>query len=298
LNGRSDGAGSEKLQTQLTSHKRRPFDFAQRKKLALRQRKSFEAYEPPEGGPVAEPGRRVGGELLDGGAAGAEAGFDGTLQSFAFVEGAKDGELFPLETAEIHGVVRAMDGEIGGSGLEARDSRDLLAFLALGHGVAGNVGTGIVLDGEEKVVDGKVKVEQANERLKLEAKLGGICALQRIKTHRRLGGGIESFDLRPFQANHVESELLAVAGITSMFAKPGFEARAEIAHGERTRRAIDEIGFGKSIEAAVAENGAKTRKVIGEAVENAEPVLPIVDFEALERAETVVRPDDARGDFC
>jgi hypothetical protein len=73
-----------------------------------------------------------------------------------------------------------------------------------------------------------------------------------------------------------------------MLAEPGFELRAEVAHGEGARGAIAQIGFREDIEAAVTQDGAEARKILGEAVQNAEPVLAIVDFEALERREPVV----------
>ena len=165
--------------------------------------------EPAESGPVAEPGGSVGGLLLDGSAAFAEAGFDGALQRFAMVEGGEDGELFPFETPEIDHVVDAMDGEMGGNRQEAGDGGNFFAFLTLGHGVAGHVGTGIVLDGEEQIVDRIAKIEQANVGLKLEAKPGRIGMSQDFEANRGQGGRVEGFDFGPFEADHVESELEA-----------------------------------------------------------------------------------------
>jgi len=84
--------------------------------------------------------------LLDRGAALAEADFDGALECLTPLQSCEDSELFPLQAPEIHHVVDAMHGEPRGNGFEAGDGGDFLAFLALGHGVAGNVGAGVMLD--------------------------------------------------------------------------------------------------------------------------------------------------------
>ncbi len=90
--------------------------------------------------------------------------------------------------------------------------------------------------------------------------------------------------------------MLARAGVFRMLAEPGFELRTDVAHGERSRRAIDQIGFGDFIEGAGAEDGAEAGKIFGEAGQDAEPVLAIVNFQALERSEAIVGLDDFIGD--
>jgi hypothetical protein len=135
-------------------------------------------HEPAEGGPVVEPAGSVGGSLLDGSAACAEAGLDGAREGAAFMESGEDAELFPFEAAEIDAVVDAMNCQVRGNRLETRNGGNFFAFLALGHGVAGNVGAGVVLDGEEKIVDGIAEIEEPNVGLELQTKLGGIRALQ------------------------------------------------------------------------------------------------------------------------
>jgi hypothetical protein len=50
------------------------------------------------------------------------------------------------------------------------------------------------------------------------------------------------------------------------------------------------------IEAAVAENGANAGKILGEAGENAEPILAVIDFQAFEGSEAVVGLDETGGD--
>jgi len=95
---------------------------------------------------------------------------------------------------------------------------------------------------------------------------------------------------------HGLGEMLARAGEFRMFAEPGFELRTDVAHGERSRRAILQIGFGDFIKGAGAQDGAKAGKIFGEAGQDAEPVLTVVNFQALERSEPVVGLDDFIGD--
>jgi len=63
-----------------------------------------------------------------------------------------------------------------------------------------------------------------------------------------------------------------------------------------------EIGAGQSVEFPIADDGPQARIIIIEAVENAEPVLAVVDLQAFERREAVVGLDDRVGDddrrFC
>ena len=126
--------------------------------------------------------------------------------------------------------------------------------------------------------------------------MAGFAPARAAAVNRRLGGGVKGFDFRPFEADHIESELEAARGVARMFCEPGFEARAEVAHGEGARGAIDEVVLGEGVEAAIAEDGAETGKIVGKGVENAEPVLAIVDFEALEGSEAIIGLDDSLGD--
>src|SRR5277367_235067 len=80
-----------------------------------------------------------------------------------------------------------------------------------------------------------------------------------------------------------------------MFFQPAHQARAEIAQREGPRWAIDQIRLGHGIEAAASEHGAHAGKILGEGREDAEPVLAIVNFQALERSEAVVGLDNLIG---
>src|SRR5271166_28754 len=174
-----------------------------------------------------------------------------------------------------------MDRQIDGSWFQASNGGNFFAFLAFLHGVTGDVSGGVMLDGEEQVVDGVMQIEKTDERLQTEAKLRGMGSGECGGGDRWLGGGVKSFDFGPFEADHVEGELQAAGGIAWMLVEPGFEARTEIAHGERARGAIDEIVFRKRVKAAVAEDGAEAWKIVGEGVQDSKPILAIVDFETV-----------------
>ena len=232
--------------------------------------------------------------------AGAEGGDYGAFQGATLLEILQDGELFPFQATEVDGVVDAVNGEIDGSGFEARDGGNFFVLLALVHGitscVVGDVGGRIVFDGEEEIVDRIVEIEETYIRLQAEAEFCGIGGDESGGRYGRQGGAIEGFDFGPFETDHIDSELHAAGGIARMFAEPGFEAEANVAHGERARRAIGEVMLRELIEAAIAENGAKAGKIVGEAVEDAEPILTIVDFETFEGREAIVGFDDFVGD--
>jgi len=221
---------------------------------------------------------------------------DGLFEGTAALQGFKDGELFPFEAAEIDGVVDAMDSEIDRSGFETGYGRNLFALLTLFHGVAGDFEGGIAPDREEQVVHGIMQIEKVNVGLQAKTKFGGIGANENRGGDRRFGGAVEGFDLGPFEANHVDSELVTACSVARVFAEPGYEAGAEVAHGEGTRGAVGEVVLGEPIKTTITENRAQAGEIVGEGVEDAEPVLAIVDFEALEGGEAVVGLDDFAGD--
>jgi hypothetical protein len=53
--------------------------------------------------------------------------------------------------------------------------------------------------------------------------------------------------------------------------------------------------LGEGVEATIAENGAEAREIVGEGIEHAEPILAIVDFEALKGSEPIVGLNEACG---
>ena len=166
----------------------------------------------------------MSGALVRRNRAGAEARDDGALESVTFAESVEDCVFLALKAAEIDGVVEAMDREKDRCGFEARNGGNFFAFLALGHGVAGDVGGGVVLDGEEEVVNGIAEIEEADVGLEAETEYSGIGAGEGVGGDRRERSGVEGFDFGPFEPDHVEGEYLAAARVLRMFAEPGFEA--------------------------------------------------------------------------
>src|SRR5579863_10182232 len=77
--------------------------------------------------------------------------------------------------------------------------------------------------------------------------------------------------------------------------QPTYEARAQITQGERPRRALGEIGSGKTLEGALAEYGAQPREVVIERIQSAIPIASAVDFQALQGSEPAVRRDEFGG---
>ena len=194
----------------------------------------------------------------------------------------QEGEFFYFQATEIDCVFEAMNGQVDRRGFQARYGGNFFAFLAFLHGVAGDVGGRIVFYGEEKIVYRETKIEKANVWLKAEAKFCWSYIGQCSGGERSFAGPIERFNFGPLEANHVDRELIAAAGVARMFAEPGFESRAKIAHREGTRRAIGQIVFRECVEAAIAEDRAQAGEIVGEGVENAEPILAVVNFEAFE----------------
>jgi hypothetical protein len=116
-------------------------------------------HKPAQGRPILEPRSDVRSTFGNGHFAGAESSDDSALEGPTLLQILQNGELFAVETAEIDHIVDAVNREIDRCGLKARDCGNFLAFLALFHSVAGHVGRRILFYGQEKIVDGIVKVE-------------------------------------------------------------------------------------------------------------------------------------------
>src|SRR5258708_37493989 len=93
---------------------------------------------------------------------------------------------------------------------------------------------------------------------------------------------VEGFDVRPFEANHIESKHAPVAYPPWILAQPGFQLRAQVSKREGARRTFRKIGLAHGFESLPAKNSPQAGKVLGQARENTKPVLSIVDFEAFE----------------
>ena len=72
-------------------------------------------------------------------------------------------------------------------------------------------------------------------------------------------GAVESFDMRPFQPNHVEREGQILAREFGMLRQPVFEPRTEVSQGKRLRGAIGQIGLREPLKGPIAEHRAQAR---------------------------------------
>src|ERR1700678_253515 len=77
--------------------------------------------------------------------------------------------------------------------------------------------------------------------------------------------------------------------------QPTREAFAQITQGERARRALGEIGSGKTLEGLRAEYGAHPWEVVIERIQSSIPIASAVDFQALQGSEPAVRRDEFSG---
>src|SRR5580693_9543132 len=106
-----------------------------------------------------------------------------------------------------------MDSEKNGAGLELGDGADALAFVAFVERVACDVEiVGILANLEQQFIHGIAQSEQADVRSQTETELGGIHACEILWLERWLSETVECFDIGPFQACHVQGEILALAG--------------------------------------------------------------------------------------
>ena len=106
---------------------------------------------------------------------------------------------------------------------------------------------------------------------------------------------IEGFDVCPFKSSHRDRRFSVGRRVLWIFAQPRDERVAEVAQGKGARRISFEVCAHKFFETARADNGLEAGEVFFEGGEKTEPVLSVVDFEALEGRETVVGLDEGVG---
>src|SRR5258708_7010856 len=90
---------------------------------------------------------------------------------------------------------------------------------------------------------------------------------------------------------HIESKHAPIANPARILSQPGFQLRAEISERKGARRTFRKVSLAHGFESPPAENGSQAGKVLGQASENAKPVLAIVDFQAFEGSQRVIRLD-------
>ncbi len=93
--------------------------------------------------------------------------------------------------------------------------------------------------------------------LEVEAEAGGVAALELSDGEGRAGGVVEGFDVGPFEAGQVEGEAGGAAAD-----EEGDEALAEVAKVETGGGMAGEIGEGKGVKGAIAEDGAEAGKIV------------------------------------
>src|ERR1700678_2051344 len=136
------------------------------------------------------------------------------------------GEFFAIEAAEVNVFVEAMYGEKNGAGLELGDCANAFAFVAFVERVAGDSEiVGILAHLEQQFIHGIAQSEQADVRLQPQAQLGGIHAREILWLERWLPETVECLDIGPFQARHVQGEMLALPGQYGMLWQPVHQAR-------------------------------------------------------------------------
>src|SRR5580700_385697 len=116
-----------------------------------------------------------------------------------------------------------------------------------------------------------------------------------VGVERGLFLGVEGFDMRPFEAHHVAGQLSVGTDEIRVKLEPGFEARTEVAQRERLRGTFCQVGAHQRVEFGSADNGLEAGEILFEAGVETEPVLPVVNFEALEGGEAVVGANDRVG---
>src|SRR6266478_9990968 len=114
--------------------------------------------------------------------------------------------------------------EENGFTLEFGDGGNLLALATFAEGVAEEFGVVIeFFDFEHQRIDRVLEFQESYIGLQREAEIascgfGNVGGLQRF-----VSSPVESFDVRPFQTNHIESDGLIRACPLSIFFEPGFE---------------------------------------------------------------------------
>src|SRR5579872_3034236 len=239
--------------------------------------------EPSERGPRLKICLNRSGALFKRHLTSAKCAFERVSEFFAFTQSLEHGEFFRLDAAEIHGIVDPVHNEVNRLRLELRGGANMPFLTLFGEGVAGEIGVFVFFaDGKKKVVDGIREIEQPDVWLQLKRECRSVGAGEIFGAQRGLGFVIEGFDVSPLKPSDVEREDLVLPCPLGMGAQPRFHLRAEVAKRERNGWAIDDVGLAHRIELLFTEDGTQARKIFAQRREQAEPILPIVDFEAFE----------------
>ena len=90
----------------------------------------------------------------------------------------------------------------------------------------------VLANREQQIIDWISHFEQRDMRLQRELRVFAKPS-ERLRTQRRQIGGIESFNVCPFQLEHVGRERIAIASELPMIIQPLRQPRSEIAERKR-----------------------------------------------------------------
>src|SRR4029077_11726262 len=129
------------------------------------------------------------------------------------------------------------------------------AFAPFAESVAEKFGVVVeFLDFEHERIDRVAEFQELYVGLQRESEIascgfGNVGRLQRL-----VSGAVESFDVCPFQTNHIESDGLFRARPLRICSEPGFKVTAKITKGKRMGRAGDQVSLAQRFEAAISED--------------------------------------------
>src|SRR6267378_1649425 len=222
-----------------------------------------------------------------------ESQLDGALDRFPALQRIEEGKLFRFNAAKVDGEIQTVNRQKNLGGLKLRHGTDFAVFSAFLHGVTRSIRSVIsVFHFQKQVVDRIMQFEELHIRLNVQPEPRRFGLIKILGAKRGICQAVEGFNIRPFEANHIENKHAPVAYPPRILAQPGFQLRAQVSKREGTRRTFRQVSLAHGLELPPAEYGSQTRKIFGQAPENTKPVLPVVDFEAFEGSQTVIRLDE------
>src|SRR5260370_26962091 len=125
---------------------------------------------------------------------------------------------------------------------------------------------------------GVLEPEQRKIRLQAEPQFCRRGIKDIIWRNLRFGWTVECDYLCPFETHHVERQLLSRRCPVRLFPEKLFEPVAKIAQGVRIGRVTCQVCCDQLYELPFPDDCSQTWIVVIEAIENAEPVLAVVDL--------------------
>src|SRR6266404_9362955 len=177
--------------------------------------------KPAEIGPVLKPGGYLLQISCECFCMFGESGVNSLRQGFALSNGDEQAIFLRSHAAEIDRVIHAMHSEENGLGFELGYGGNALTLAAFAESVAEKFGVVVeFLNFEHQRVYWIVESQELHVGLQHEAQIasggfGNVARLQRFE-----GGSVESFDVRPFQSNHIQSDGLFRARPLRIFSEP------------------------------------------------------------------------------